>query len=106
MEYSFGMNGSEEFIRIKGISKGFALQGFQTITIPYSDSIVTHSFRVKGLIKMTDDYAWYAIDNHVKVIDKTPKLEAENKKLRAMVEYLSMMTNVELEDEQDEQRIS
>ena len=40
-------------------------------------------------------------------IDRTPALEAENKKLRAMIDYISMMTDIELEleDEQNEQRV-
>lgn len=102
MEYTFGVINSVEYVRIKGVSDDFSIEGFQTINITHPDSIVTHRFRVGRLLKKSNGYIWYIIDNHTMFVDKTPMLEAENKKLRAMIDYISMMTDIELEVESNE----
>lgn len=89
MEYTFGLINSEEYVRIKGIDDEFVLSGFQTVTMTYSDCIVTHNFKVRRLLKRTNGYIWYIIDNHTKYIDKSPELEAENKKLRQQIQALN-----------------
>ena len=97
MEYTFGVINSVEYVRIRGIDEKFSMEGLQTITISHQDSIVTHRFRVKRLLKKTNGYIWYSIDDHFMYVDSTPRLEAENKKLRAAIDYISMMTDIELE---------
>lgn len=89
MEYTFGTINSEEYVRIKGIDSEFVLSGFQTVTTTYPDCIITHNFKVRRLLKRTDNYIWYIIDNHTKYIDKSPALEAENKKLQQQIQALS-----------------
>lgn len=106
MEYTFGVIGSNEYVRVKEIDENFNIEGTQTVVIAHPDSIVTHKFRIRHMLKKTDNYVWYVIDNHLMIVDKTPKLEAENKKLRAMIDYISMMTDIELEVEEDEQQSS
>lgn len=89
MEYTFGTINSEEYVRVKGIDNEFVLSGFQTISTTYPDCIITHNFKVRRLLKRTDNYIWYIIDNHTKYIDKSPALEAENKKLQQQIQALS-----------------
>lgn len=99
MEYSFGELGQCEYVRVKGASDGVKLDGFCTVKQTYFDSEVTDRFRVKSELKRTDDYVWYLIDNHVRVIDKTPLIKAENEKLAALIDYLAMMTDVDIPQE-------
>lgn len=108
MEYTFGVINSVEYMRIKNYEEGNDnMIGVNTITINHFDSIVTHKFTIERLLKKNDEYVWYAISDHSMTVDRTPALEAENKKLRAMIDYISMMTDIELEleDEQNEQRV-
>ena len=107
MEYTFGVINSVEYMRIKGYDKESELIGTNSITINHPDSIVTHRFTIERLLKKNDEYIWYEISDHSMYIDRTPALEAENKKLRAMIDYISMMTDIELEleDEHNEQRV-
>lgn len=89
MEYTFGSINSEEYVRIKGVDDEFTLSGFQTMSTKYPDCIVTHNFKIRRMLKRTDGYVWYIIDNHTKYVDKSPALEAENKKLQQQIQAIS-----------------
>lgn len=105
MECTFGVINSTEYMRVRNSNRDFTIGRMNTVVITHSDSIVMHNFKITRLLKKTEKYVWYIIEDHTMNIDNTPKLEAENKKLRAMIDYLSMMTDVELEVETNEQRI-
>lgn len=95
MQYTFGADNCRETLLTKG-DEFTALSGFCQTVQEFADSIRTDSFRLVREIKRDTDgegnhYVWYEIDRHNTIIDKTPKLAAD-------VDYIAMMTGVELDE--------
>ena len=107
MEYIFGTvfrNGTM-MENLKIISTSHTdFRGFQQVLREYPDSIITDNFRVVEKYREAEDaggktYDWYVIDSHYRVVDKTkPVVEAEARNT-ANIDYLSMMTGVDLPEE-------
>lgn len=98
MEYIFGASGLTENELLKTKGEEFTdLSGHQEIIREYPDCIQTDRFAiVKKIGEDTDvednHYTWYEIAQHYTTIDKTPALAAK-------MDYLSMMTGVEIPEE-------
>ena len=83
------------------------LGGFTQTVREYTDSTITDRFRVTEKYRSEEDaegncYDWYLIDQHYRYVDKTPsivttqtRIDAETEKLRADVDYIAVMTNVD-----------
>lgn len=98
MEYIFGRDARTggETVRTKGAEHS-TLTGFCETVREYPDCTITDSFFVCGRIRSAEDeegnmYDWYNIDRHNREIDRTPMLEAK-------LDYLSMMTGVDMPEE-------
>ena len=98
MEYIFGRDARTgcETVRTKGAEHS-TLTGFCEIVREYPDCTITDSFFVCGHIRSAEDeegnmYDWYNIDRHNREIDRTPMLTAK-------LDYLSMMTGVDMPEE-------
>lgn len=77
------------------------LSGDQVFTKEFHDAIITDSFTIDKLDREQlnvngDKYAWYIIKNHTKIIDKATIIARQNK---ANVDYLAMMTGIDLDNE-------
>jgi hypothetical protein len=96
MEYTFGNGVNTEVLKTKG-SEFTDLTGWQEVVQEYSDATRTDRFRVVEKTGEAEDgegnkYTWYDIERHNTIIDKSPMLAAR-------LDYLSMMTGVDLEEE-------
>ena len=49
-------------------------------------------------------YDWYTIDKHFRTIDRTKKVDAQMAQLEGTMEYLAMMADIELPEEEQEGR--
>lgn len=102
MEFVYGTERNTEVLKTKSINQE-ELNGFQTIETKYPDQVITDTFCVVKKIREKQDsegnfYKWYEIDHHNRVIDKTPLLKKVTDKSTANIDYLSMMTGIELPD--------
>lgn len=100
MEYVFGETKNAKTLRTKG-NQHTDLTGFCQITQLYQDEKITDSFRVIRKIESKEDdfgncYDWYIIDSHYRIIDKTDSIIEAQAKNAANIDYLSMMTGIEL----------
>jgi hypothetical protein len=97
MEYIFGSGASSEVLKTKG-GEFTDMTGFQEVVQEYPDATRIDRFRVVEKTGADEDgegnrYTWYDIDCHNTIIDKSPMLEAK-------LDYLGMMTGVDLEEEE------
>lgn len=106
MEYVFGTYGCFDVVKIKSNTPADFF-GYQRLKTSYSNQTVTDIFRVVRKIKIDVDesgnyYEWYEIDNHSRVIDFSKSIANAESKIRADIDYLSMMVGVELIEEGEE----
>ena len=104
MEYVFGTKGEVEVLKTKG-STHTDLTGFQQVEQKYPDQTVTDNFRVVRKLDSQEDvagncYDWYEIDRHYREIDKTGPIADAGTKNAANIDYLRMMSGIELPDEE------
>lgn len=98
MEYIFGTSGLTENETLKTKGEEFTdLEGWQQVVQEYPDCTRTDRFKVVAKVGQDTDaegnkYTWYEIDHHNTIIDKTPMLAAK-------LDYLSMMTGVDMPEE-------
>ena len=102
MEYIFGSNDftGEEVLKTVG-TEHTELSGFQQTVREYTDCTITDSFRVVRKTKSDEDcegkcYDWYEIDRHGRIIDRTGPIAEQEAQNAANIDYLSMMTGVDL----------
>ena len=100
MDYVFGTNGEIEVLKTKG-STHTDLTGFQQIVREYPGEKITDNFRVVRKLDSQEDvggncYDWYEIDRHNREIDRTGPLAEATAKNTANIDYIGMMTGVEL----------
>lgn len=106
MEYVFGTNGELEILKTKG-SVHTDLTGYQQLKTMYPGQTVTDNFRVVRKIKSDEDgagncYDWYEIDRHYREIDRTGPVAEAGAKNTANIDYLSMMSGINLPGEDEE----
>ena len=100
MEYVFGTDNDAEVLKTKGHAHT-DLTGYQQTVREFPGQKITDNFRVIRKIGSDEDvegncYDWYEIDRHYREIDRTgPVVEAEARNA-ANIDYISMMTGVEL----------
>ncbi len=99
-QYTFTQNENETVLRIKSDCEITLVPGFHRIVEKQPDSEIIHSFELCNEIKRDEKndafYVWYSVGNYHRDIEKKP--EALNK-LRADIDYISMMTDVEIPEE-------
>ena len=85
----------------------------QSIVINQPDIIYSYEFVVKNPIKAEFNgehyYRWYQIENFSKSIDRSPEVKSEADQNAANIDYLAMMTGVDIpieEESYDEQELS
>lgn len=106
MEYVFGTTGEIEVLKVKGDSHT-DMTGFQEIAQEYPGEKITDSFRVVRKIDSTEDgegncYDWYEIDRHYRERDRTGPVAEAGAKNTANIDYLSMMSGIDLPGDEDE----
>ena len=79
----------------------------KTIVIEQPDIIYEYNFVVKCPIKSEEDmehnfYAWYQLENFSKSIDRSPAVKQAAEQNAANIDYLSMMSGIDLPDEEEE----
>lgn len=97
MEYIFGTNKNQETLKTKGDTHT-NLTGFHQIERVYPDQTITDHFYIVRKLDSKEDpagncYDWYIIDRHYRTVDKTDQIVEQ---LRADIDYISVMTGVEL----------
>lgn len=106
MEYVFGVRGEIEVLKIKGDTHT-DLTGFHQHVQEFPGEKITDNFRVVRKMDSREDsegncYDWYEIDRHYRTIDKTGPLVEREARNSANIDYLSMMSGIELPDGDDE----
>ena len=81
------------------------MSGFQTVERKYPDMTVTDTFRVVEKYKSDEDgegncYDWYEIDRHSR---DTDRFLPQKDEIQAQIDYLAMMTGVEMEVQDGEE---
>ena len=109
MEYVFGTQGVKETLRTKGPEHS-SLTGWQHIERIYPNQTISDSFLiVRKFASREDDehnmYDWYEIDKHYRVIDNTAPIEKLGKLNSANIDYLSMMADIPLPDEDGSEEV-
>ena len=107
MEYVFGTADEVEILKTKGDAHT-DLTGWQEVEQVYPDQTVTDRFRVLRKLDSQEDgedkcYDWYEIDRHNRTVDKTVPVAQEVAKVTANIDYLSMMTGVDLPDAEEKE---
>lgn len=107
--YSFGtmkIDGEEQrIVRVKSAEPVDLPAGvYHTTVEKFSDMTVTHDFKVRRSIKTDTDaagnhYAWYELAEDVKTIDRSPAAASKAAQNAANIDYLSMMSGIDLPDE-------
>lgn len=77
------------------------MKGFVDVEREYPDCVITDRFKVTSHYetKIGEDgkvYDWYTISDHLRYIDKSKVSEAKNEKTQALVDYIAMMTDVDI----------
>lgn len=103
MEYVFGTQGELEILKTKG-NAHTELTGWQQTKREYPDQTITDRFRIVRKLDSTEDaggdcYDWYEIDRHYRTIDKTGPVAAAEARNSANIDYLSMMSGIDLPEE-------
>jgi hypothetical protein len=80
---------------------------YQSIIEKSASAETSHSFKVSSLIQTkTDDegnhYAWYLLSEYVLSVDRSPAAAAEASQNAANIDYLSMMTGIDLPEQEGE----
>lgn len=104
MEYVFGTLDGREIVSTKGDHHS-DLSGFCETEREYPDSIITDRFRVVERQWTAEDsagncYDRYEIDSHYRIIDKTKYTDKQVEQVRADMDFIAMMTDVELGGEE------
>lgn len=65
------------------------------------DMEVTNRFKISGKIAESEDrdgnhYVWYTLSEHTKTIDRSPAALAASRQNYALIDYLSMMSDIPL----------
>lgn len=81
------------------------LSGFHTVEHKYPDQTITDSFRVVRKIRQDEDvegncYDWYEIDHHNRIVDKSGPVAKEAARCAANIDYISMMSGIDLPEEE------
>lgn len=105
MDYVFGANGKVETLKTKGDTHT-DFTGFQQITQTCPDQTITDCFRIVSKYKSGEDeedncYDWYVIDSHYRMIDKSGPVADEASKNAANIDYLSMMSGIDLPENRE-----
>lgn len=100
MEYTFYTNYNTEILKTK-CQIHTELTGFQHVVRDFKSEIITDNFRIICKFKSEEDtsgncYDWYEIDRHYRMIDKTVALREKEEQDRADIDYISLMTGVDL----------
>lgn len=106
MEYVFGTEGEIEVLKTKG-SSHTDMTGYQQVVRDFPSEKITDNFRVVRKIDSTEDsegncYDWYEIDRHFQQIDRTGPVAEAGAKNTANIDYLSMMSGIDLPGEDEE----
>ena len=107
MDYVFGAEGEIEVLKTKG-REHTDMTGYQQVERIYPDQTITDSFRVVRKIDSKEDeagncYDWYEIDHHFRTSDKTGPVQTQAEINAMHIDYISMMTGVDLPDETEEE---
>lgn len=102
MEYTFGISGSMETLKVKG-DKHANLTGFQKIEQSYPDQIITDHFRIVRKLDSKEDeagnyYDWYVIDQHSRNIDRSPIFNSFIESFQSMSSLMASMVTEGLND--------
>jgi len=106
MDYVFGTKGEVEVLQTKGDAHS-DLTGFQEIIQKYPDQTITDRFRVVRKTDSAEDqegncYDWYEIDHHYRQSDRTGPVAEAGAKNTANIDYLSMMSGIDLPGDDEE----
>jgi len=105
MEYVFGTQGKMEILKVKGMAHT-DLTGYQEVERKYPDQTITDNFHVVRKLDSQDDtagncYDWYEIDRHNRTVDKSGPVAEAGTRNAANIDYLSMMSGINLPEEED-----
>lgn len=94
-----------EVLKVKGDAHT-DLTGYQEIEVKYPDQTITDKFRVVRKLDSQEDaegncYDWYEIDRHNRTVDKSGPIAEAGARNAANIDYLSMMSGIELPGEGD-----
>lgn len=105
-QYVFGVmkiDGHEEqIVRVKSDTEATLHEGcYYEIVDESGDMIVTNTFKAGRLIESKTDsnmnhYSWYRITEHIKTIDRSPAAAKAAEQNAALIDYISMMTGIDL----------
>lgn len=106
MEYVFGTEGEIEVLKTKGGTHS-DMTGYQQTVQEFPGEKITDNFRVVRKTGSAEDtegncYDWYEIDRHYREIDRTGPVAEREAKNSANIDYLSMMSGIDLPDEDGE----
>ena len=113
IQYDFGvmcLDGIErQTLRVKATNGPCDLTPgrFYTVTERYPDMIVEHNFRIEKVLKEDTDreehtYRWYVLAEHNTSSDHSPAALLLGRQNAANLDYLSMMSGIDLPSEADE----
>lgn len=97
MQYTFGYSDASDNETLLTKGEYFTnLKGFQQVVQEFPDCIRTDYFHIINRSHLSSDaegnkYTWYEIDHHNLNIDRTPILSSK-------IDYLSMMTGIDMLD--------
>ena len=102
-QYSYGTRGKSETLRTKSDAHT-NLRGWQTVEQKYPAQNITDRFYVERKYDTREDeegncYDWYVISGHYRVVDNTPLLQQESDKTNANLDYIAMMADIDLPEE-------
>ena len=107
--FSYIKRGGKEvpFIRLQSTIESevsLPIGSHQTVRIESETDTVTHDFIVANDVKEETVgeyyYKWYFIESYVKTIDRTPELKKAEEQNAANIDYVCMMLDVELPNEE------
>ena len=101
MEYVFGTKDDMEILKVKSAS-GTDLTGFQQYIRETDIDTTTHSFHIVRQYDRQDGadgqvYDFYEIDRHNFTVDSAKRVREQQAQDRADIDYIAMVTGVELE---------
>lgn len=108
MEYIFGYvqhNGvTVENLKTVGNSHS-ELSGFIQTVREYPDTTITDVCCITEHYRSDEDgegncYDWYVIDKHYRIVDKSASVAKETTRCAAYIDYLSMMSSIDLPEEE------
>ena len=107
MEFLFTnarVNGKDEdVLRIKNPETSYQKNEYVTLCLNTGVEKINHTCIIKDMIKTEGEYVWYTVKEHTVFTDNTPELERQIEKLNATIDYISMMADIELPDEEEDQ---